>query len=408
LSLLEAFKCLLARDLDTAKSHVERYKVLKERSIIGRTILAAYFSQHTEYDKSLLLLDELITENPKATFYRKLRADILFYQQKYTSASEDYKIYIADNEDDTKALYRLSRTLFINQNYTDGLVYAQKLFDQPVKDDLHFASIIENNLLAKSSSVNNTFIDKTHINELKSVIILLNKNNADAAKEKVDELILNESSVELLNKYNSLYLYIKALISILENNFNESLLYLYEAYADYPTREIKSLIDEFSNSAEEHVSDDKLFIAGKEAFRKLTEKKYDGIAESYETAARAYPTFCYLWYRAGIYRHEAKEMDRASTDFNNALICEPEAKNLHLLFADLIKETDCNLAIKHFSRSLEIDGETVLAFDGLSLCYEKLGDKDLSMEYYKKYKKLYFDKGGNPINFFFHEPLRHL
>lgn len=408
LSLLEACKCLVARDIETAKSLVERHKVLKEESLIGRTILALYYLKNSEDDKSLAILDELIAENPKATFFRGLRADINYYRQKLSSAKEDYALYTVDHPDDTKVLHRLARLSFIEKENAKGLDYTQKLFAQSVKDDLHFAELLEAILLNKPVSVKNTFLDEEHKSGIQSVFDLLNKNEVDAAKEKLNALISAEPVENLDDQYDSFYYYVLAIINLVENNFFECQWLLFDAYAEYPTEEIKLLLVELSKTDEEHVSEDKLFLAGKDAFQKLVDKNFAGSAEVYETAAEAYPTFCYLWYRAGIYRYLAKDRDRASTDYSKALQCEPEAKDLHLFYADLIKEKDCNLAIQHLSRSLEIDGESVNAFDGLSQCYEKLGDTALAKEYYKKYKKLYFEKGGNPINFFFYQPLRHL
>jgi tetratricopeptide (TPR) repeat protein len=177
----------------------------------------------------------------------------------------------------------------------------------------------------------------------------------------------------------------------------------------YPTEELKLLIVELSKTEDKgQVLDDKLFLAGKNAFQKMVENNFAASAEVYETAAKKYQQFCYLWSRAGIYRILAKDSDSALVDYSNALQCEPEAKKLHALFADLVKEKDCNLAIQHYSRSLDIDGDSISAFDALSQCYAKLGNKALADEYYKKYKALYFKKGGNPVNFFFAQPLRQI
>lgn len=408
LSLMDAFKCLAARDIEAAKLLIEKHSVLKEKSLIGRTILATYYSMKAEYMKSLAFLDELIIENPKATFYRKLRADINYYLQKPSSAKIDYELYIADHPDDTKVLYRLALLSSSEKENADALEYIQKLFAQPVKENLHFAELLNSVLLNKPISTLNTFLDTEHEAGIQAFFKLLNKNDVDAAKAKLTELINNEHPATLEGKYVSFYYYVYAVISLLENHFFECQSHLLNAYAEYPTEELKLLITELSKTDLEHAYSDKLFFAGKDAFQKMLDGNFVASAEFYEMTAKEYPKICYLWNRAGIYRLLAKDTDRALVDYSIALQCEPEAKGIHSLYADLVKEKDCNLAVRHYSRSLEIDGDSIGTFDGLSQCHTKLGNTALADEFYQKYKTLYFEKGVNPVNFFFYQPLRQL
>lgn len=69
LALLDALKCLRTRDIETAKSLIEKHKVLIEESLLGRTILALYHYIKNDYDKALVLLDALVEETPEVTFF---------------------------------------------------------------------------------------------------------------------------------------------------------------------------------------------------------------------------------------------------------------------------------------------------------------------------------------------------
>jgi predicted Zn-dependent protease len=408
LALLESLNCLIVRDIDTAYSLIKKYKVLVEESWVGRYILASYYSIKSENEKSSTILNKLIAENPKVTLFRKLRADINFYEKNNEFVKEDYEQYSLDYPEDTKVLYRLARLSFTENDNTKGAAYLKKLYASKVDAELDFARLLDSIVRKKPLPVKESFMDSEHREKLHQVFELLNKNQKKAALDRLSELINDTHPVGLSNQYDSFYYYVYAFLSFIDIDYSSCIHFLGEALAEYPMDELKVLISDMYILNDKTVSEDKLFRIARTALQKIGDNDKLGTAQTYETAAEEYPTFCYLWLRAGIYRYVAKDEEGAASNYHKALQCSPNAKEVHMLYADILKYYDCNTAIEHYQKSIAIDGESAQAFDGLSQCYEKLGNTLLAEEYYKKYQTLYFELGGNPVNWFFNQPQRGL
>ena len=408
LSLLKSLNYLIVNDTNSAYKSINKHKVLIEKSWIGRIVLSTYYSENSDKEKSSTILDTLISENPEVTLFRKLRADINFYKNKNEFVKEDYKIYSSDHPEDTKVLYRLARLSFMDNDSDAGFRYIRRIYEYPTNDNLNFGELLQSIILKTSPPDGSFFIETKHREKLESVFKLLNKNDPEAASKKLAELTNDAVPIGLSEKYNSFYCYVFAILSLIENEYFSALSFLFEALSEYPTNELKLLINDISDINNKSTSNDKLFNFAKDAYKKMIDQDYNGTANSYENATDEYPLFCYLWKRAGTYRFLAKDKEGAAKNYEKTLLCEPNSKNVHLLYADIMKYDDCIIAIDHYYKSIKIDGETVDSLDGLSQCYEKIGNTTKATEYYKKYKKRYFENGGDPVQWFFYQPLRGL
>ena len=412
LNLLEALKCISEKKYSIARQLIEITPILEKKSLLGRTILSAYYSEEGNYDKALTYLDSLVKELPSAGLYRKLRGDINYYLGKQEAAKTDYEIYIKEYPNNTKVLYRLVTISNLNKDTGTVLKYTQKMFECPSDKELKFYPIIESVLINAPLEKANTFVDPNHEALLKDAFRLLNKNDPESAKKLLLTDKYTEPDTVRRSQFIALDYYTLAMISILEGDFLESLRYLFESYAEYPMEESKNMILSLSNEISNESKSETLFSVAAKAFKKKIQSKFSESAIALESASEQYPDFCFLRVEAGNYRLSAKEFGKAATNFQAALQCEPRMQKVNSLYASLhvhfLKDPDCASAIEYYQRSLEVDGETVAAYDGLEQCYEKLGNQKKVKEFHKKYKDLYFKNGGNPTKYFFNQPLRHL